>query len=76
MHTVARPLMTVALDVATYVEAVPQALFSRFLTTTRQTTQTVKSGRLRHRATTPQTASSYMLLVESDITDRLPGALC
>jgi hypothetical protein len=76
VHTVARPLVTVAMDVATYVEAVPQALFARFLTTTRHTTQTVRTRRPRHQhhnAITPHAASPYVMLIESDITDTMPG---
>lgn len=78
MYTVARPLMTTALHVATSIEAVPQALFSRFLTATRQTVQTVKTRRPRHHChcvTTPYAGSPYVMLVASDITDKSPGVL-
>ena len=73
MHTVARPLVTVALNVATSVEAVPQALFSRFLTATRHTVQTVKTRCPRHHChcvTNPYAVSRYVMLVDSDITDK------
>lgn len=78
MHTGARPWMTAALDVATSVEAVPQALVSRVLTVTRQTAHTVQTGcRWHHRyhAITPHAASRYVMLIESDLTDMVPGAL-
>jgi hypothetical protein len=78
MYTGVRPWMTAALDVATSVEAVPQALFSRVLTVTRQTTHTVQTGCRRHRwhhAITPHAASRYVMLIESDITDMGPGVL-
>ena len=78
MHTVARPWMTTALDIATSVEAIPQLVFSRFLTATRQTAQTVKTRRPRHHChcvTIPHAASRYVMLIESDLTDMGPGVL-
>jgi hypothetical protein len=73
MYTVAKPWMTTARHVAISVEAVPQVLFSRFLTASRQTVQTVKTHRPRHHShsmTTPHAARPYVMLVASDITDK------
>jgi hypothetical protein len=70
--------MTTPRDIATSVEAVPQVLFSRFLSATRHPVQTVKTRRPQHYChcvTIPHAASRYVMLIESDLTDMGPGVL-
>ena len=73
MHTAVRPWMTAVFHVASAVETMPQALYSRFHVVTHHPVQTVKSRTPRHhrfRTMAPQAATPYVMLVASDITDQ------